>query len=275
VIRIVTDSSSDLPAEIAASLGIDVVPLTIRFGDEEFVDRVELSAADFWTRLVTSPELPETAAPSAGAFEDAFRSASDGGADGVVAVTLSSQLSGTYQSAVIAADRLDFPVRVIDSATVGVGLGLIGMAAAVAGADTADVDAVARAALDSGRRTGVLAALDTLEYLKRGGRIGAAQAFLGSLLEVKPLITIEEGVVGAAGRVRTRSKALSALEETVRDLAPRLEALAIFHGGAADLDSVVDRLATAGAIEPIVTVLGAVVGTHTGPGVIGVAWRTG
>lgn len=275
MIRIVTDSSADLPADIVRRHRIEVVPLTIRFGAEEFVDGADLSPHAFWGRLRSSASLPETAAPSAGAFREAYRRLATDGASGVVVVTLSSAISGTYQAAVIGAEEADVPVKVIDSRTTTVELGLHVLAAAAAAESGGELADVVETANQARQNSAILAALDTLEFLKRGGRIGGAAAFVGGLLDVKPLITFEDGVVATSGRVRTRSKAIAALVDRVADFAGSIEALAVVHGGAPDVDLLVAGVEKAvPGVTPLIAELGAVVGTHAGPGTIGVAYRT-
>lgn len=276
MIRIVTDSSSDVPHELAGEHAVEVVPLTIRFGDEEFVDRQDLTTASFWERLVLADHLPETAAPSAGLFEETYRSLISEDATGIVVITISSELSGTYQSAVIAAERTngEIPIRVIDSRSVGMGLGLPVLEAATLAGQGASLDEVADHAARSTASTSVVAALDTLEYLKRGGRVGSTQAFFGGLLNIKPLITLTDGVVAPLGRVRTRSKAIGALEERAAAIGPAIKAAAVFHGAAGDIDLVVERIQQHLAVPVIVSMLGPVVGTHTGPGTVGIAYLT-
>jgi DegV family protein with EDD domain len=276
MIRIVTDSSSDVPHELAGKHAVEVVPLTIRFGDEEFVDRQDLTTASFWERLVLADHLPETAAPSAGLFEETYRSLISEDATGIVVITISSELSGTYQSAVIAAERTngEIPIRVIDSRSVGMGLGLPVLEAATLAGQGASLDEVADYAARSTASTSVVAALDTLEYLKRGGRVGSTQAFFGGLLNIKPLITLTDGVVAPFGRVRTRSKAIGALEERAAAIGPAIKAAAVFHGAAGDIDLVVERIQQHLAVPVIVSMLGPVVGTHTGPGTVGIAYLT-
>lgn len=276
MIRIVTDSSSDVPHELAGEHAVEVVPLTIRFGDEEFVDRQDLTTASFWERLVLADHLPETAAPSAGLFEETYRSLISEDATGIVVITISSELSGTYQSAVIAAERTngEIPIRVIDSRSVGMGLGLPVLEAATLAGQGASLDEVADYAARSTASTSVVAALDTLEYLKRGGRVGSTQAFFGGLLNIKPLITLTDGVVAPFGRVRTRSKAIGALEERAAAIGPAIKAAAVFHGAAGDIDLVVERIQQHLAVPVIVSMLGPVVGTHTGPGTVGIAYLT-
>jgi DegV family protein with EDD domain len=275
MIRVVTDSSTDLPQTLADEHDVAVVPLTIRFGDQEFVDRADLTHDQFWVQLATSGQLPETAAPSAGSFQDAFELAHKEGADGIVAVCLSAELSATYQSAVIAAERVAdrVPVRVVDSGSVTMAAGFQVLCAARAAAAGADLDEVVAAAEDVRSGTNVFASLDTLEFLKRGGRIGAAQAFFGGILNVKPLITLADGAVAPAGRVRTRSKALAAIVEHVAGLG-EVQELAVLHGAADDVDELTTMLSTHFPAERIISAeLGPVVSTHTGPGVIGVAYR--
>jgi DegV family protein with EDD domain len=274
-IRVVTDSACDLPPAIAEELAIDIVPLTIRFGNEELVDRRDLSPKEFWAKVAGSPVLPETAAPSPGAFEEAFRKASAEGADGVVCVTLSGELSATYQAAGVAAKAVadTIPVRVIDSRSVTMALGLAAMAAARAAKQGKGLDDCAGAAEDLIPRTRLYGALDTLENLKKGGRIGAAEAVLGSMLSIKPIIELKDGKVEPSGRVRTRSKSLRHLVEAVRN-AGQVEDLVVMHGDAPDVDELLDLL---GAVYPrddiLVGDIGSVIGTHAGPRVIGVIFH--
>src|SRR5437588_11547021 len=177
-VRVVTDSSCDLPDELTTELDIDVVPLTIRFGADELVDRRDLSPKEFWARCHSSPVLPETAAPSPGAFEAAFRTAAQHGAQGVVCINLSSKLSATGQAAQMAARSVadDVPVRIVDSQSVSMGLGMVVVAAARMAADGKSLDDVAGLAQDLAPRTRVYGALATLENPKKGGRVRGASA---------------------------------------------------------------------------------------------------
>ena len=274
-IRVITDSACDLPPETAAQYGIEIVPLTIRFGDEELVDRRDLTPTEFWERVAQAPVLPETAAPPPGAFEEAYRRAADEGAEGVVCVTLSSELSATYQSAQLAAEAVgeDVPVRVVDSRAVTMGQGTMAVAAAEAAVQGKGIDDVAGAAEDLVPRTRTFAALDTLENLKRGGRIGAAQALLGSVLDIKPIIAVVDGRVEPESRQRTRGKSLRYLVSKVREHAP-VENLAVRHGAAPDVEAVLDLLAEVYPRDRIIVGdVGAVIGTHAGPGVVGVTFQ--
>lgn len=274
-VRVVTDSACDLPERVVAELGIEIVPLTIRFGAEELVDREELSNQAFWQRLVDAPALPETAAPSAGAFEARFRALADDGADGIVCVNLSSRLSATMQAAQVAASAVAdrCPVQVVDSLTCSMGLGNLCLAAARRAKDGASLADVVSEVTDRRGRTRLFGTLDTLEYLKKGGRIGNARALLGSMLAVKPVVEVRDGVVEEAGKVRTRSKALHLLADKVHDQS--VESVAVLQGSAADLDTFLDLIDDVAPRDKIVVGdVGPVIGTHAGPGVLGVTFQT-
>ncbi len=274
MIRIVTDSSCDLPDEILQQHQITVVPLTIRFGEEGFIDREELSIDDFWVRLSAAEDLPETAAPSVGRFQDVYRELSYARADGIVVVTISTGISATHQSATLAADQLrsGIPVRVIDSRLVSAALGLVVLAAARAAEAGGTIDVVEATAREAVASSNLFAALDTLEYLKRGGRIGSTAAFFGNLLDMKPLITFEEGVVSAGGRVRTRRKAIKAVLDHLESLESVAE-VGVIHSNPPDLDEFLGALRERGHDDPLVARLGPVVGAHAGPRVIGIVYR--
>ena len=272
-VRIVTDSSCDLDAADCDRLGIEVVPLTIRFGADEFEDRTELTAEGFYELMAKRDELPETAAPAPGKFEAAFRRQADAGADAVVCINLSSDLSATMAAAGNAARIVgdDFPVHVVDSKSITAGLGTQVLLAAERAADGASAEDVVALVEDLRDRTHVFGSLDTLENLKKGGRIGGAQAMLGSLLSIKPMIDISTGVVEEAGKHRTRKKSLEALAAKI-DEAPSVEHLAIMHGMAPDIDVM---LGLVGDRPHRVGHIGAVIGSHGGPRVIGACWVQG
>ena len=277
MIRIVTDSSCDLPEDVLERHRIAVVPLTIRFGTEEFVDREQLSKDEFWRRLTEGDVLPQTAAPSVGRFQEAFHRLSNEGADGVVVICISSRISATHQSAVLAAEQFPggVPVRVIDSGLVSAALGLVAIEAAELAATGVGVDAVEQTAREAAASTNLFATLDTLEFLKRGGRIGSAQAFFGNLLDIKPIISFKDGAVEAAGRVRTRRKVLAAVVDHVAGLGDRIRRFGVIHSDPADLDEFLASLRSVRDEDPLVARLGPVVGTHAGPGVAGVVYRLG
>jgi DegV family protein with EDD domain len=274
-VRIVTDSSCDLNETQVAALGIEVVPLTVRFGNEEFVDRTELTTDDFYRRMAAASELPQTAAPAPGAFEAAFRRAADAGADAVVCVNLSAQLSATMQSAQTAAKAFEgsLDVRVLDSRSITLGLGSMVTWAAEAALDGASVDTIADGVTSMAARNRIWATLDTLDNLKKGGRIGGAKALVAGLLSIKPAISIHEGVVEEAGKPRTRGKALQWLADRVLE-EPSVEHLCVMHGQAPDIDQFLDLLAPKYDRSALtVGVIGPIIGVHGGPRVIGASYQ--
>ncbi|WP_419907898.1 DegV family protein [Candidatus Poriferisodalis sp.] len=272
-VHIITDSSCDLSDDAVAELGITIVPLEIRFGTETFVDRVELSTADFWERCRSDPELPSTAAPAPGAFAQAYQRAVDAGAPEVVVITLSGDLSATIEAAQQAAGaHAELPCHVVDSRSVSAGLGLIVIAAAELAANGSSGTEIVDFVQSVAPRVRIHAALDTLENLRKGGRIGAAQSLLGSVLSIKPLITVTDGRVEPAGKQRTRTRALAHLVDLVSTERANIERLAVMHADCADVDDFVARVAPLTDAEPEVMMIGPVVGAHTGAGTIGVVF---
>ena len=272
-VRIVSDSACDLPPALCEQLGIEIVPLTIRFGAEELVDRVQLTTDAFWERLARSTVLPETAAPSVGAFESTFRALHESGADGIVCINLSSRLSATMQSAQIAAKALDgvCPVAVIDSKSASMGIGMLCLEAVRVARAGAALDTVVTAVESARERSRVLFTVDTLDYLRKGGRIGGAQALLGSMLSIKPVITVQDGTVEPVAKVRTRSKALRFIVDRVKECP--VESLCVLHAQAPDVGDFIAMLEPIAPVSEIVVgEIGPVVGVHSGPATIGVTW---
>jgi len=270
----VTDSACDLPEDIARRLDIDIVSLTIRFGDQEYVDRVDLTPSAFWAKCKSSKTLPETAAPSPGAFQAAYERAKADGCDGVLVLTLSAGLSATHQSATIAAEAVAkvVPVRVIDTRAVSMAQGLLCIEIAEIAQTGASLDDLAVRAEFLTAKVGVVAMLDTLEHLVKGGRIGGARALLGQVLSIKPLLELKDGLVAEAGRQRTKAKALAAIAEVAKSRAP-LRRFALVHGDSPEvkhLEALVADIPT--EFELVVTDMGPVVGTHGGPGIIALCW---
>jgi DegV family protein with EDD domain len=273
-IRLVTDSACDLPPEVIERHHIEVVPLSIRFGEREYVDRQDFTPAEFWELCATSDTLPETAAPSPGAFEAAYRRLLDDGAEGILVVSLSGALSATIEAAQQAARTVagDIGVEVVDSRSVSMGLGALVVEAAELVTGAASAGDVAAAIRVAAARTRVYGALDTLENLKKGGRIGGAQALLGSLLSIKPIVDISSGVTEEAGKARTRKKALEVLRDKVA-AAGAVEHLCITHGLAPEVDAMLDLLAPLYPRDDIrIGIIGPVIGAHGGPRVLGVTW---
>lgn len=274
-VKVVTDSACDLAPQMAEDRGVRVVPLTIRFGDEEYVDRTELSTKEFWDRVTTGAVIPETAAPSPGAFRDAFVAAADEGAEAVVCITLSSGVSATYQAACTAAETVTGRIRVsvTDSLSMTMGQGLMVLSAVDAadrGASFEEVDAEVRRRRDLTR---VYGTIDSLEFLKRGGRIGGLSQLMGSLLSIKPVIEIRNGAVELESRQRTRLRSLQYLADKARS-AGRLEWIAVANGAASDIDDLLSRLSEVDcAHELLVTDLGPVIGSHGGPGTVGLCFQ--
>jgi len=275
-IRVVTDSACDLSAELAAARNLTVVPLSIRFGSEEFVDGSTLTTEEFWSRCAASSVLPETSAPSPGAFQEAFLAAQAEGYDGVLCISLSSEVSATYQAAVAAAKAVgdQIPVRTIDSRSLTMGLGLMVLDAAERAEAGATLDELVERVEQLIPRTEVFGVLDTLEHLEKGGRIGGARALLGSLLSIKPVVSLVDGKVEEESKQRTRSRSLRYLADKAVG-SPPISRLAVCNGAAEDLDVFVAMLKDVPTEHPLVVVdLGPVVGTHTGPGTIGMCLIT-
>ncbi|MGD0880915.1 MAG: DegV family protein [Acidimicrobiales bacterium] len=275
-IRVITDSACDLSAQMAAEHDVTIVPLTIRFGDEEFVDGRDLTAEEFWARCKASDVLPETAAPSPGAFQEAFLAAAADGYDGVLSLSISGGVSATFQAAAAAAKAVadTIEVRALDSRSMTMGLGLMVLDVAELAATGAGLDALEERVTWLIPRTSVFGVVENLEHLEKGGRIGGARALLGSLLSIKPVVTLLDGTVTEESKQRTRGRSLQYLAGKALD-APPLSRIAIPHGAATDIDDFLALLADLKSEHPlIVTDLGPVVGTHTGPGTIGVCMIT-
>jgi DegV family protein with EDD domain len=272
-VRIVTDSACDLPQPVADELGIEIVPLIIRIDGKEFVDRKDLSVAEFWAKCAASPTLPETAAPSPGQFEETYRRLASDGAASIVTISLSGALSATMQAADLAARSVSdvIPVTVVDSRSATLGLGAIVASCASLAATGAAHEEVTAHAIDLAGRTRVWGALDTLDNLKKGGRIGGAKAMLASALAIKPIIEVRDGKVEQGGKQRTRSKALAFLVEKVAAV-KGLDTLYVLQADCRDVDQFVDMLRPHVDGRIVVGDIGPVVGAHAGRGTIGVAF---
>jgi DegV family protein with EDD domain len=272
-VAVVTDSTAYLPASVVAEHAITVVPLQVVIGGKSY-DESETTSASVadalrrWSPVTTSRPAPHV-------FLEAYEAAASRGAEGVVSVHLSAHMSGTYDSAVLAAREAPIPVRVVDSRGLAMALGYAALAAVEAADAGADLDAAAAAAADRAGRTSSIFYVDTLEHLRRGGRIGAAQALLGSALAMKPLLHLVDGRIEPLEKVRTASRAISRLEEiAVERAGGGCVDVAVHHlAGAARAEQLAERLRT--RLPELrhlhVSEIGAVVGAHVGPGMLAVA----
>jgi DegV family protein with EDD domain len=273
-VAVVTDSASDMDAGRAASLGIAIVPLIVNFGKDAYTAGVDLSTADFWRRM-TAPDapFPTTAACSPGDFQTAYQRAFDEGAEAIVSIHVAGTLSGTIKAAEIARAMFkDREIHVVDSMSASMGEGVLAELAVDMDAAGATAAEIAQTVTRRREDIGVYLALETLEYLKRGGRISGAQAAIGTLLSVKPIIEIKDGRVETAERVRTRGKAR---EKLVELLAVRpMDRLSILHTTQAGVEEFVEELLPkipGGIDRSKVTIdtVGPSVGPHLGPGCVG------
>jgi len=275
-VRIVTDSTADIPKEQADALGITVVPLTVFFGDEAYLDGVELDSVGFYRKLAASKELPRTSQPSPAKFQEAYARLIDEGADAIISVHLSGKLSGTYQSACTARDGLletggKIPVEIIDSKSISVGMSRSIMLAAQQARKGLGLEEIKAHILDQLARTRILAVLDTLEYVKRGGRIGGARAMLGNMLSVKPLISLKDGEVVPVEQPRTRSKAYARIAQLLAE-AGKIEHVSIAEASEEVGQQLAQAIKTTYTGDLPIYRLGAVLGTHTGPGTAAIAY---
>ncbi|BAS28658.1 DegV family protein [Limnochorda pilosa] len=276
MIRVVTDSVADLPPDLAQAEGIEVVPLYVTLGGRTYRDGVDLTPKAFFSQLRTTDRLPTTAQPTPGDFARTFERLAGKGATGIVVLTLSSELSGTFQSAVQAARQwTERVVEVIDTRTGIMAQGFAALAAARAARAAASLDEVLAEARRVLNRARILAAIPTLEYLRRGGRIGKAAAWAGTLLQMKPVVTVDDGVVVPVTRQRTWRRALEFVaERVVEELRTGEGHLAVMHGDALEegrslLATVVERVQPK---EAILAGLSPVLGTYGGPGAVAVAY---
>ena len=271
-VRVVTDSTSDLTPEAAAEVGVTVVPALVVFGGESLRDRVDVDPAAFYERLVSSREFPTTSQPPVEAFAAAYREIAAEGLD-IASIHVSSRLSGTLNSASVASETNDLGVRVelVDSYTVGAALRAAVLAAARRARDGGTLEEVTAAARGAMARSQVVVALDTLEYLRKGGRIGRASALLGSALRLKPLIHIDGGEVAPFDRVRTRARALARLEQVALD-DPTIESLcAIWSDDESGAAGLIERVRPHLPHTRLETLqLGPAIGAHVGPNATGV-----
>jgi DegV family protein with EDD domain len=276
---VVTDSTAYIPSDLLVKHGIRTVPLSVVWGNEVLRDGIDILPPQFYARLKTAKTMPSTSQTTPEEFTKLFKPIIDAG-DSILTVLISSKLSGTVDSAVQA--KAAFPagrIEVIDTQTTAIALGFVALAAARAvqgGADLAEAAAVARKAVDS---SGVIFVVDTLEFLRRGGRIGGAAAFLGTALNMKPLLTVQDGKVEALDKVRTKSKATERLLDLIEQKVGSRRPLRIGTLQAAAEEEARALLETAKKRfhpdETVFTEVSPVIGTHVGPGTIGLGYCAG
>jgi DegV family protein with EDD domain len=270
-VAIVTDSTADLPPELTRSRSITVVPLTLNFDGKSLLDGVDIRPDEFYRRLPAATTHPTTSQPSPGRFAETYSSLL-ADHDSIVSIHISDKLSGTYASARQAADMTDpNRVRVVDSELVSMGLGLITLAASALASSGADMETIEAKVLDMRPHVQTYFSVATLEFLRRGGRIGRASALLGSVLQVKPVLCIRDGLVTPLERVRTFERAMNRVVELTREV-DRGHGVCVIVGHA---DAKADAERIARELDPIAETLmlqplGPVVGAHAGPGVVGV-----
>ena len=274
-VAVVTDSTAYLPAELSGSYDLTVVPLTVVINGAEGLEGEQIQPAEVARALSARRSVVSTSRPAPSQFTEAYRKLLDAGAEGIVSVHLSAKLSGTYEAACLAAGELGDQVQVVDSKTTGMGLGFSALAAADAAAKGKDLAAVRDAAATHAARVSTLFYVDTLEFLRRGGRIGAAQALLGTALSVKPILHVVDGVIVVRDKVRTAGRALAKLVDLAVEAANDDDVdIAVHHLEAPDraaalADAIAMRLTTR-LHDCYITEIGAVVAAHVGPGVAGV-----
>lgn len=272
-VAIVTDSTAYLPPRTMERHGIVAVPLTVVLGDRALEEGTEISARSL-AQALQKRQPVTTSRPSPGLFAETYRKAAENGATGIVSLHLSSEFSGTYDAARLAAREAPVPVRVVDTGMVAMALGFCALAAAETAESGGTVDEAVTAAEKRAADTAAYFYVDTLDYLRRGGRIGAAQALLGSALAVKPLLCLDDGRIQLLEKVRTASKALARLEAVVAERAGSARVdIAVHHLAAPDRAvALADRLRARipGLVDLHVSEVGAVIGAHTGPGLLGV-----
>jgi DegV family protein with EDD domain len=271
-VKIVTDSTSDITDDLAQELGITVVPLTVSFGHESFLDRVEISTDEFYRRLAQENIFPTTTQPSPAAFAKVYNELAEE-TDEIVVVVISSKLSGTYQSATNAKTMVKKKCRieVIDTQMVIMALGLLAIYAAKAAQQEAGIDEVVDHVKARIPKLHPAMAFDTLKYLAKGGRIGKAQGLLGAMLSIKPILTVKDGIVAPLTRMRSKAAAMDYLDHMVTSKS-NIEALAVEYATTPDdADRLVERISTHFPIENIYrSTVSPVIGTYSGPNALAV-----
>ena len=277
-VGIVTDSTCDMEPAKLAELGVEMVPLTVHFGDEHYRDWIDLRPAEFYARLAKAETLPTTSQPSPAEFSAAYTRLAEQGVDEIVVITLSAALSGTYESATLASRGAPVPIRVVDGRKASHGTALIVLAATEArdaGMDAAAIEARARTIVESSR---LFFLLDTLEFLVKGGRAGKATGLAAALLNIKPVLEVNaDGIIEPYKKVRGRAQAVGALAQHIAEESHRLGRLRmiLLHAAIEGEAEEVEAALVASGADVVIEAhgeIGAVIGTYTGPGAVGVAY---
>lgn len=279
IVRVVTDSTADLPRELLEQLNIAVVPLKVMIDGESYRDGVDLTPKEFFQRLPYAKELPTTSQPSPGEFVQTYEKLRDEGAQKIIAIHLSGGLSGAVQAARLAKDMVTgVDIEVIDSYSASVGLGLIVLSAARAAQNGATGTEVVELVNSLIQKVQVFFVLDTLEYLQKGGRIGRAEAFLGNLLNIKPILSLVDGIITPVDKVRGQSKAIDRTIDLIKQASggKRLEVAMVHANNFTDVmrlhDRVLNEFKCCELCELIISEVSPVLGTHVGPGLVGLGF---
>ena len=275
VIRIVTDSTASIPAETAQALGITIVPLIVIFGDEAYLDGIELDSASFYRKLSANKVFPRTSLPPLAAFQQAYMRLIEEGADAILSIHISSKLSGTYQSAWIARETLPdevkkIPIELVDSQSASIGMTPSILQAAREAREGLGLEEIKAHLLDVLSRTQFLGVLDTLEFVKRSGRLNGAIALLGNMLNVKPILALKNGEIIPVGVSSTRSRAYAHITRQVAAMG-KVEQMIAGESSQGTGQQLIEALKATYQGEIPLYQLGAVLGTHTGPGTVAVA----
>ena len=274
-VAIVTDSTCNLTDDVAKAHGITVVPLNVHFGESVFADQVEISTDEFMEKMASTTVLPTTSQPSVGLFEEAYKkAASEQGVTDIICLSISSKLSGTFQSASIAGQNLadSLNVEVVDTFSAAYGLGLQVLHAAKLADEGKSVKEIAESLRNEINRYHLVFFVETLEHLRRGGRIGKAAQMVGTLLQLKPLLRVDEGMIVPFERTRTRSRAVKALIEYVAEFGSVEEIGVLYNTTPDEAQQLADSLAVyAPGKQPVLSKLSPVIAAHIGPDVLGVA----
>lgn len=272
MVAVVMDSAGNVPPELARALGVVVVPMYLRFGDAVYRDGVDLTPTDFYRRLLRDREPATTSTPSPGDYGEAFGRT---GQRDIVCVTVAAGLSSSHQQATAAAGGFEGRVEVVDSGNASMGEGFVAVEAARLARAGAGLEQVAARAREVAARAGLVATVDTFEFLQKSGRVTKLQAYAATMLDIKPVFRFRGGEIVPVARSRTRRRSLArVVDDTLAEIGPRPAHLAVFHAAAPDeADDVAERIAAAATVlERFVVEVTPVIGAHTGPGLVGTAF---